>query len=1122
MATPRQSGCLPLEFYWMNSSHRQLTLRVPTDLFNDYSSAFQTALNLFGIAELTEFLPPRDHPRYTELLCELVRIELVHGWKMGQPTSLDIYQKRYPELNERPALLYRIACEEFALRRKAGQNPSLPEFGNPLGANPEDWPTAKVIVDRPAPRPMPGLEADVPADFDLEFPTVQMDPFGVTPASGEIVLDEMSKTLARTRPGMAPVNLPSSERPSSDPDISCDHFETVSMPRVGDEFLDFFLIGELGRGAFGKVFLAQQGHLAGRLVALKVAMGLFSESQTLAQLQHTNIVPIYSYHDARPYQAVCMPYLGATTLAHVLADIRSQKEMPSSGRDLLGTLQSRRKNQAAFETSSRRVFSTAVDSNQSDGGESLAPEPPAPSALLELEGMSYVDSILWLAARLADGLTHAHERGIIHRDLKPANVLITDEGMPMLLDFNLAHDTKLREGATAASMGGTLPYMAPEHLHAFQGRNASVDARSDVYSIGVILFELLTGASPFPTYSKAPMRDLIERMIVDRKKGSPRLRPLNSDIPPAVESIVLRCLAADPARRYQTARELHEDLQCQLENLPLKHAANPSVWERWSKFRKRHPRLTSTATVSALALLAIAGLAVFMGVREDQRMNLAASDAFTRFQDDAQTSYFLLNARMARTQVDEGERACRAALAHFQVLDDPHWRESSAIQRLPSDKQQKLQNEAGQLLVLLAHAQQLAGENEVDPARREQRYQAGIQFCSLAGECFKDEQAPQSLWKQQGELFRRLSEREKAEAAFERARQTDLKNAHDRYLAARLLAEQGKFQEALPLLQAALGMNPQDYHLHFLQGICHDYLGQHADAIACYRACIALRPSFFGAYYNRGLSYLRLNAYKSAIADFDQVLKLKDDYTEAYVQRALAHQGMSKDAEAIRDLTTALERGFAQTRVYFLRAKLLEKTRDHEAAKADLAEGLRREPTDEMSCIARGIAFLPGDPKRALADFDAALELNPRSLAGLQNKAHVLGKYLKLTQDAVQVLDKAIQHYPDDVRPLAGRGVYLARLGKREAALKDAEAALLLDNGPSNLYQVAGIYALTSRQEPEDQKEALRLLALALKKGFGFDYLEIDRDLDPIRQSPTFRRVIEASRAMQSAAPAKR
>jgi tetratricopeptide (TPR) repeat protein len=307
-----------------------------------------------------------------------------------------------------------------------------------------------------------------------------------------------------------------------------------------------------------------------------------------------------------------------------------------------------------------------------------------------------------------------------------------------------------------------------------------------------------------------------------------------------------------------------------------------------------------------------------------------------------------------------------------------------------------------------------------------------------------------------------------------------------------------------------------------LQGICHDYLGQHAEAIACYRACIALRPTYFASYYNRGLAYLKLGSFHNAIADFDQTLSIKDDFTEAYIQRAIAYQGLGKNTDAIDDLTIALERGFAPTRAYFLRAKLRDKMRDWEGAKLDRAEGLRREPADDHSCIARGIAFLPENPKRALADFDDALKFNPRSLAGLQNKAHVLGKYLKRTEEAITVLDKAIELYPDDVRPLAGRGVYLARLGKRDAAIKDAEAALALDYSASNLYQVAGIYALTSREVPDDQKEALRLLALTLKKGFGFDYLEIDRDLDPIRQAPTFRRVIEASRAMQSAAPAKR
>src|SRR5207245_6301118 len=110
----------------------------------------------------------------------------------------------------------------------------------------------------------------------------------------------------------------------------------------------------------------------------------------------------------------------------------------------------------------------------------------------KLEGMSYVHAVLWIGARLADGLAHAHERGILHRDLKPANVLLTDEGQPMLLDFNLAADAQHCANAAAAAVGGTLPYMAPEHLKAFRGCKQPLDACSYLSSLRVTLHALLT------------------------------------------------------------------------------------------------------------------------------------------------------------------------------------------------------------------------------------------------------------------------------------------------------------------------------------------------------------------------------------------------------------------------------------------------------------------------------------------------------------------------------------------------------------------------------------------------------------------------------------------------------
>ena len=167
---------------------------------------------------------------------------------------------------------------------------------------------------------------------------------------------------------------------------------------------------------------------------------------------------------------------------------------------------------------------------------------------------------------------------------------------------------------------------------------------------------------------------------------------------------------------------------------------------------------------------------------------------------------------------------------------------------------------------------------------------------------------------------------------------------------------------------------------------------------------------------------------------------------------------------------------------------------------------------------ARGLVRQPRDPRAALADYDSALKLNPRYLTALQNKANVLAEDLGRTEEAVAALDTLLAFYPDYVPALAGRGVLHARLGRREAAHADAREALPRDTKPFNVYQVAGIYALTSRQNPDDRREALRLLESALSQGFGLDLLDKDRDLDAIRDQPEFRRLVEAARARRTKA----
>ena len=187
----------------------------------------------------------------------------------------------------------------------------------------------------------------------------------------------------------------------------------TGLPEVGSTFLGFHLLKELGQGAFGKVFLAQQGDLANRFVALKVSTDLFGESQTLAQLQHTNVVPIYSLHQIGSLQAVCMAYFGASTLADVLRHLESCPSLPESGEALVRTVnhgstvvERGSKNDDRKSRGEWRVASGAKNGNvQSPLATCHVPLPPpvCTRTLENLQHLSYVEAVLWIGAPRGGG-----------------------------------------------------------------------------------------------------------------------------------------------------------------------------------------------------------------------------------------------------------------------------------------------------------------------------------------------------------------------------------------------------------------------------------------------------------------------------------------------------------------------------------------------------------------------------------------------------------------------------------------------------------------------------------------------------------------------------------------------
>jgi serine/threonine protein kinase/Tfp pilus assembly protein PilF len=1019
------------------------------------------------------------------------------------------YVAAYPELAEDREAIEELAFEEYRLRRRAREEVSEGEYEYRYGIDAFDWPyrldeagAARVsfgwspAIDR-ATTAIRAADVEPAARSYLEF---RLGPEG---ECGDV--DSWCRT-ADVDPGPAKLIR---DLHGSDP-AGAERFAraVATLPKPGDEFLGFRLVHELGRGAFGRVYLALQGDLADRPVALKVSAELPGESRTLARLQHTNIVPIYSAHTIGPLHAVCMPYFGSATLADVYAELESHEAMPDSGEALVRTLDSKRSRLATR----RAAGSTRKDAPAPESAEP-EPEPSAvqlPDTLRQLGGLPFVEAVLWLGSRLADGLAHAHDRGILHRDLKPANVLLTDDGQPMILDFNLAEDRTRPEGA---AVGGTLPYMAPEALALFLGRPGAIDARGDLYALGVILFELLTGRHPFEAHASAS-KETIGGMIDERRGRPPGLRAINPRVTPAEESIVHHLLDPDPLQRYQSSRDLHEDIERQLADLPLKHAPEPSMAERARKWARRHPRITSGTSIALMCGAVVLGLAVLLFLRGQRLARLEAYATLAQFRERLDTVEYLLNIQTSdRKRRQEGTDLAHQTLALYAAETDPAWRNRPVIARLDEPDRARLIEDVGELALVLARAHALEAADRPKGDERVAAAEAGLRVCDLAARCFDPDKPPKSLWAHRAALAALLGRGDEAKDLHAKAEATPLRTPGDLHRAASDLVVAGEYRKALPLALQATRDDPRSLASWFLLAFCNDRLDRLAEAVACYGTCIALRPEFPYPWLNRGIVQSRREESVQAVADFDRAAKLKPDWFEPYLNRAVANTARGEPAAAIHDVELALERGAPETRACFIRAEARQKLGDEKGALADVEAGLRREPEDAPGWFARGVARMAREPAAALNDFRAALKINPRMLPALQNCVYLLCE-LNRDDEALALLDRIIALYPDFAPARSSKGVLLAIKGDRAAAIHQAKESLWRDTTPRNVYQVAGIYATTSRKVPDDRLEAFRLLSTALRGGFGFEEMPDDHELDAIRDLPEFRELLAAAKAL--------
>jgi serine/threonine protein kinase len=355
----------------------------------------------------------------------------------------------------------------------------------------------------------------------------------------------------------------------------------------GGRLDDFDLVALLGQGQFARVFLARQRSMQ-RMVALKVSSCRAAEAETLAQLDHPNIVRVYDqrFLPDRGVLLVYMPYLAGGTLSDVLERVRATAPERRSGKTLLETVD------AALE---RR-------------GEL---RPAASAARTEWAARSWPAAVCALGAKLAAALDYAHRRGVLHRDVKPANVLLSGEGEPFLADFNVGCCSKVQGAGPAAFFGGSLAYMAPEHLEAFNPDHPrppeSLDGRADVFGLAVTLWELLTGARPFgPDHLRGRWEESLAAFAALRRAGPipEAVAAFHEGDVPGLKAVLLACLDPDPDRRPATAGDLARELK-----LCLRPATRELLRPEpggWRTLVRRHPLLAiypPAVAVNALASL---------------------------------------------------------------------------------------------------------------------------------------------------------------------------------------------------------------------------------------------------------------------------------------------------------------------------------------------------------------------------------------------------------------------------------------------------------------------------------------------------------------------------------------
>jgi serine/threonine protein kinase/Flp pilus assembly protein TadD len=858
-------------------------------------------------------------------------------------------------------------------------------------------------------------------------------------------------------------------RESELPEAGARQGDSPALRRLGD----FDLLRELGRGGMGVVYEARQISL-NRRVALKVlppGLGLTPqavqrferEAQAAAKLHHTNIVPVHAIGEEESCHYYAMELIEGQSLSEVLYDLSGTGSNPLMDKTL----------------------------TQLGEGEVAEPEPDVTTSTPSITSLSdssagsrkWFDAVAKLISEVADALHYAHGRGVIHRDIKPANLMLSGDGKLCITDFGLARVAQEPGMTVSGSLMGTPAYMSPEQVAS--GR-MKLDHRTDVYSLGAVLYEMLCQRRPFPGES----REEILGGILTKDPRPPRR--FNPRIPLDLETICLKAMEKDPDRRYASAGEFAEDLRQYLQHGLIK-ARRAGIARRTWKSIRRHP-VAATVAVGVLIVVAASVVAWQWGGRGEEAQRLLADarlaltegayrhglqlieravkltpDSFDarlvrakllimddRYQEAANEAHSVLKTDPQNYEA----HAALAALAlnplyHNRLVSidpEPHLRivEASAPESAEAHYLQALSTkDARRRIELLDRALDLNPSDALASLARMVALQHLLDFELILSEADRMIIArPKSAegWRLKAVAYREQRDFENARRAIDRAMEIDDRSPKNYHSRAITRWELGEHDGSISDVTRAIELGPTNAVWYSERARLLNVMGRFEEAAADGRRSIELNPDNPRGFLQLLSSYLSLEQEADVLATF-QELRVRAEGWFDIEAKASAYQMIAACYTQLKDYDRAMESAERAIEIDpddpsgFILRKNIHSTQGNDAAAEADCDAVARIELDEpgdLSSRGRSLMFDCNDPARAIEDFNQVIELVPRWYVGYFQRG-TANSNLKRYDEALADLNKAIELAPYNSVTYSNRANVYRHQGWIKEELADRE-----------------------------------------------------------------------------------